>query len=116
MEACAVCGFNSNIRGNCVKEETAVAIAIDETINGAIANAAGSITTNWANLSSLHVLSIRNAAVASSLECSIEGRGAVARCSIDSQGGEGEVVNSSRIASAALGAILSSRALAAFDS
>jgi len=84
LEASAIRRVNWNICRNSVEEEAAVAITKSKrTIERAITHAAGCIATNWANLSCLHVPSIRDATVASSLECSIQSRGTIALRSID---------------------------------
>ena len=86
--------IQSNIRSDCVEEESAIAIAVLCSIDSSIAGAAGCITANRANLSCLHILSIRDAAVASSLDGSIEFRCAVAGGRIDRKSGECKIVDS----------------------
>jgi hypothetical protein len=109
--------IQSNIRSDCVEEESVIAIAVLCSINSSIAGAAWCITTNRANLSCLHILSIRDAAVASSLDGSIEFRCAVAGGRIDRKSGECKIVDSPWVASAALHSIQGcARALAAFNS
>jgi hypothetical protein len=118
LEASTICGFKRDIGGNVIEEEAVFAIAIlrRSRKDRLSAIAAGCIEIDWAHLSCLHVLSIRDTAVASSLEGSIEWL-AIALRSIDGQGWESEIVESSRIASAILRAILlGGRTIASFNS